>query len=138
MKHAAFLVAALIMTAGARAEDQGGQSLPAPAANDVARPYEPDLLALLETIGSLSALAPLCEDMKLAPAEAWRREADALINAEAASGERRSRLIGAYNRGYEGYALLHRTCAPQTRLAAERLLGEAGRLSRIVAARFGG
>ena len=62
----------------------------------------------------------------------------ALLDAEALTGVRRSRLAGAFNHGFKGYAASYRRCTASARLVIARSLAEADRLTRDLASRFGG
>lgn len=97
-------------------------------------PYEPQLLRLSEIIGALHYLRTLCQG----PEEgAWRREMQALLDAEAAGGERRERLVQAFNRGYGGFEQTHRTCTPAARVATRRYVTEARRIVADLTSRYG-
>ncbi len=111
---------------------------PLPAQDAVAAPYDPDLLKLVEVLGSISYLAGACPGNGVEPAQEWRSKAQALIDAEAPTGPRREKLLGFYNRGFGSYSMIHRRCTQSARVLVTRLLGEAAQLSRIIGARFGG
>ena len=64
-----------------------------------AAPYESDLQRLSEILGALHYLRDICGARE---GQAWRNEMQALIDAEAPSGERRERLTASFNRGYRG------------------------------------
>ncbi len=108
---------------------------PAPAPEPPPTAYEPDLLRLAETIGSLALLRQLCSGPE---ASQWRQRMSELIDAEGTSPGARERLAGAYNRGYRGFALTYRACTPSAREAAARLSEDGEKLSRRLAGRFGG
>ncbi len=119
---------------------QAGKQLPAqPAAPPSAAegpppPYEPQLLRLSEILGALSYLRDLCgpED-----GEDWRVKMSALLEAEAKTGQRRSKLTGAFNRGFRGYETTYRSCTPNARSAISRYLDEGGRIAHDIAYRYG-
>ena len=97
-------------------------------------PYEPQLLRLSEIIGALHYLRTLCQG----PEEgAWRREMQSLLDAEAAGGELRERLVQAFNRGYGGFEQTHRTCTPAARVATRRYVTEARRIVADLTSRYG-
>ncbi|MEI8144173.1 MAG: TIGR02301 family protein [Alphaproteobacteria bacterium] len=102
------------------------QSLPPP-------PYEPQLLRLSEIMGALHYLRGLCQSPE---GLAWRREMQALLDAEAGTSERRERLTQAFNRGYIGFEQSHRSCTPTAQLVARRYLEEGQRLLRDVTQRY--
>lgn len=116
----------------------------APAANanpndanvpeDVAPPYEPQLLRLSELLGALAYLQDLCGHNQ---GDVWRGKMTALIDAEAKSPVRKERLAGAYNRGFKGYALTYRLCTPNAQLIIERFLTETTEIAHDVARHYG-
>ncbi len=60
----------------------------------------------------------------------------ALIDAEAPSGDRRNRLIASFNRGYHGFQQAHRTCTPTADVAIRRYLDEGAKIARDITARY--
>jgi len=107
---------------------------PAPTPAVLQAPYEPQLLRLAEIMGSLHYLRTLCQGPEDG---AWRREMLALLDAEAAGGERRERLVQSFNRGYGGFEQTHRSCTPAARLATQRYVAEARRLVADMTSRYG-
>ena len=95
--------------------------------------YENDLQRLSEILGALHYLRDLCGARE---GQAWRNEMQALLDAEAPSGERRERLIASFNRGYRGFQQTYRTCTPAADLAIRRYLEEGTRISRDITARY--
>jgi uncharacterized protein (TIGR02301 family) len=93
------------------------------------------MLKLAETIGSLAFLRQLCGASE---GDQWRARMTELLEAEGVTPGRKERLAGAYNRGFNGFALTYRTCTPAAEEAAERLSADGRRLSRSLAGRFGG
>jgi uncharacterized protein (TIGR02301 family) len=108
---------------------------PPPAPEPPPPVYEPDLLKLAEVMGSLAFLRDLCA---YPDAATWRIRMGELIEAEAQTTTRRERMAGAYNRGFNGFALTYRRCTPAAREATLRLVRDGERLTRRLAARFGG
>jgi len=99
-----------------------------------ARPsYENDLLRLSEILGALHYLRDLCGARE---GQAWRNEMQALLDAEAPSGERRDRLTASFNRGYRGFQQSYRTCTPAADFAIRRYLEEGSRIARDITARY--
>lgn len=126
----------LLCFAAAPACAQGQRPAAAPQAQPEAAlqaPYEPQLMRLAEIMGALHYLRILC---RAPEAGAWRREMQALIDAEAAGGERRERLILSFNRGYSGFEQTHRTCSPAARLATRRYIEEGRRLIADITSRY--
>jgi uncharacterized protein (TIGR02301 family) len=102
-------------------------------AQDAAAPFDADLQRLAEILGTLHYLRGICgnnEGMK------WRNEMQALVDAETPGGERRTRLIAGFNRGYHGFQQTYRTCTPAANLAIRRYLGEGSKISRDLTARY--
>jgi uncharacterized protein (TIGR02301 family) len=60
----------------------------------------------------------------------------ALIDAEAPSGERRGKIVASFNRGYRGFQQTYRTCTPAADLAIRRYLDEGSKISRDITARY--
>jgi uncharacterized protein (TIGR02301 family) len=60
----------------------------------------------------------------------------ALIDAEAPSGDRRTKMAAAFNRGYRGFQQTYRSCTPAADLAIRRYLDEGSKLAREVTARY--
>ena len=106
----------------------------APArAEVVSAPFDGSLARLAEILGALHYLRSLCGANE---GQKWRNEAQALINAEAPSGDRRARLIASFNRGYRGFQQSYRTCTPAADLVIRRYLDEGSKIARDVTARY--
>jgi uncharacterized protein (TIGR02301 family) len=95
--------------------------------------YETDMLRLAEILGALHYLRGLCGSNE---GQTWRSDMQALIDAEAPSGERRDRLIASFNRGYRGFQQSYRSCTPSADLAIRRYLEEGARIARDITARY--
>jgi len=96
-------------------------------------PYESELQRLSEILGALHYLRELCGARE---GQAWRNEMQALVDAEAPSGERRERLIASFNLGYRGFQQTYRTCTPAANFAIRRYLEEGAKIARDVTARY--
>ena len=96
-------------------------------------PYEPDLQRLSEIIGALHYLRDICGARE---GQVWRNEMQALVDAEAPSGERRERLMASFNRGYRGFQQTYRTCTPAADYAIRRYLDEGSKIARDITARY--
>ncbi|MFC0239403.1 TIGR02301 family protein [Rhodopseudomonas telluris] len=106
----------------------------APArAQDGAAPFDADLQRFAEILGTLHYLRGICGSNEGAK---WRNEMQALIDAETPSGERRTRLIAGFNRGYNGFQQTYRTCTPAAKVAIRRYLEEGSKISRDLTARY--
>lgn len=99
-----------------------------------AAPYDTNLQRLAEIMGALHYLRGLCGAKD---GQKWRNEVQALIEAEAPTGERRSRMIASFNRGYRGFQQSYRTCTPAADIVIRRYLEEGSRIAREVTARYG-
>jgi uncharacterized protein (TIGR02301 family) len=102
-------------------------------AQDGAAPFDADLQRFAEILGTLHYLRGVCGSNEGAK---WRNEMQALIDAETPSGERRTRLIAGFNRGYNGFQQTYRTCTPAAQIAIRRYLEEGSRISRDLTARY--
>ena len=96
-------------------------------------PYESDLQRLSEILGALHYLRDLCGARE---GQIWRNEMQALVDAETPNGERRARMIAAFNRGYNGFQQTYRTCTPAAGIAIRRYIEEGSRISRDLTARY--
>ena len=119
-RSAAILAAFLLAAAPVRAEE--------PAA-----PYDGNLQRLSEILGALHYLRALCGSNE---GQKWRNEVQALIDAEAPSGDRRTRMVASFNRGYRSFQQTYRTCTPAADLVIRRYLEEGSKIARDVTARY--
>jgi uncharacterized protein (TIGR02301 family) len=127
MKKRAFAIV-ILMVSWVAGEAAG----PADAA-EVAAPFDAGLARLSEILGSLHYLRGICGANE---GGKWRAEMQALLDAEAPSGERRSRFIAHFNRGYRAYLQTYRTCTPAADLVIRRYLEEGSNIAREVTARY--
>jgi len=107
-------------------------ALPARAQTPPA-PFDGDLQRLAEIMGSLHYLRAICGAKE---GQKWRNEMQALIDAEAPSGERRRKIVAGFNRGYQGFQQTYRTCTPAADLAIRRYLDEGAKIAREITARY--
>ena len=108
-------------------------SAPARAVEGGAAPFDGDLHRLSEILGALHYLRGLCgakEGLK------WRNEMQALIEAETSPGERRTRIVASFNRGYRSFQQTYRSCTPAADFAIRRYLEEGSKISREITARY--
>ncbi len=96
-------------------------------------PYDGDLMRLAEILGALQYLRPLCGANE---GSKWRDQMQALLNAEAQSGERHDRLVANFNNGYRSFQRTYRTCTPAAGLVVRRYLDEGAKISREITARY--
>jgi len=109
-----------------------GAARAAEAAAPVA-PFEAGLERLSEILGSLHYLRGICGANE---GNKWRNEMQALMDAEAPSGQRRSQFIAHFNRGYRAYVQTYHSCTPAADLAIRRYLEEGSKIAREVTARY--
>lgn len=95
-------------------------------------PYQTQMQQLLNALGSLYYLQPLCGDND----NDWRLHAAELIALDEPNNDRMQRLNGSFNQGYHAYARLHQTCTASTEQAISRLLNDADRLTRDIRSRY--
>jgi uncharacterized protein (TIGR02301 family) len=106
----------------------------APARAEVAAaPFDASLQRLAEILGALHYLRGICGANE---GQKWRNEMQAIVDAEAPSGERRTRIIASFNRGYRGFQLSYRTCTPAADLVIRRYLEEGSKIAREMTARY--
>jgi uncharacterized protein (TIGR02301 family) len=102
-------------------------------AEDPAAPFDGDLQRLAEILGTLHYLRGICGTNE---GSKWRNEMQALIDAETPSGDRRTRMIAGFNRGYNGFQQTYRTCTPAASVAIRRYIEEGSKISRDLTARY--
>jgi len=127
MKVHALVIVMLMLGGAAR-----GAVAPAVAA-EAAAPFDVGLARLAEILGSLHYLRGICGANE---GNKWRTEMQALLDAEAPSGQRRAQFIGHFNRGYRAYLQTYHTCTPAADLAIRRYLEEGSKIAREVTARY--
>ena len=93
---------------------------------------EGELQRLAEILGALHYLRGICGT----DGAKWRGDMQALLDAEAQSGDRRSRMVASFNRGYRGFQQTHRTCTPAAEFAIRKYLDEGAKIARDVTARY--
>jgi uncharacterized protein (TIGR02301 family) len=108
-------------------------SAPAPALQDMPAPYDRDLQRLSEILGALHFLRGICSSNE---GQKWRSEAQALIDAEAPSGNRREQMVASFNRGFRGFQQSYRNCTPAADVVIRRYLEEGTKIARDITARF--
>ena len=111
---------------------QEAEAAPPPA--PVIAPYDGGLVRLSEILGSMHYLRELCGGSE---GTLWRDQMQGLIDAEQAEGERLARLVDGFNRGYEGFKAVYRTCTSAATLAVDRYMDEGAKIARDIAARYG-
>jgi uncharacterized protein (TIGR02301 family) len=137
-KHLTIAAMLLCLALSAReqvnAQTRARPQAPAPAPSSTPAPFDNDLQRLAEILGSLQYLRTICDAKE---GQKWRNEMQALIDAEAPSGERRRLIVARFNRGYRGFEQTYRTCTPAADLAIRRYLDEGAKIAREITARYG-
>jgi uncharacterized protein (TIGR02301 family) len=126
-----FLIAASLALALAGTPPLAGTAVHAEIA--AVAPFDGSLQRLAEILGALHYLRSICganEGLK------WRNEMQAVMDAEAPSGDRRARMIASFNRGYRGYQQTYRSCTPAADLVIRRYLEEGSKIAREMTARY--
>lgn len=95
-------------------------------------PYQEDLQRLTKIMGALYFLQPLCGYKQVN----WRNHVAELISLEKPTNDRKQRLSGAFNEGYQSYARLYRSCTTSAKQAMIRFLQEAEISSRYIHTQF--
>jgi len=104
-----------------------------PPSQDQPAPYDHDLQRLSEILGALHFLRGICNTNE---GQKWRTEAQALIDAEAPSGNRHDEMVASFNRGYRGFQQSYRTCTPAADVVIRRYLEEGAKIARDITARY--
>jgi len=120
----------LALLAPAADAQEAAETPPAP----VIAPYDDGLVRLSEILGSMHYLRELCGASE---GTLWRDQMQGVIDAEQADGDRLARLVDGFNRGYEGFKSVYRTCTPAATTAVDRYMQEGARIARDIAARYG-
>ncbi|MEO8667237.1 MAG: TIGR02301 family protein [Bauldia sp.] len=126
---ALLMLACLVGAGGAL----GQETAPVPAV-PTEPAYDPQLLRLSEILGSVHYLRRLCDAKE---GNLWRDQMQALIDAENPDVERRARLVDRFNRGYQGFRSVYRTCTPAATVAIDRYMNEGAKIARDITARYG-
>jgi uncharacterized protein (TIGR02301 family) len=106
----------------------------APAyAIDPAAPYDANLQRLAEILGALHYLRGICGANE---GQKWRNQMQALVDAEAPNGDRRTRMVASFNRGFRIFQQSYRVCTPAADLVIRRYLDEGSKIAREVTARY--
>ena len=117
-----------------RAQPPGAPQSAAPVAPQiVSAPYDHDLQRLSEILGALHFLRGICGSNE---GQKWRTEAQALIEAEAPSGDRHDQMVASFNRGYRGFQQSYRSCTPAAAEVIRRYLEEGAHIAREITARY--
>jgi|SRR5215468_7314273 len=127
------LAVALVLLLAAPAPAQTPPAPPPPRSEGGAAPFDNDLQRLSEILGALHYLREICGARE---GQKWRDEMTALVDSEAPTGDRRSRMVASFNRGYRGFQQAYRSCTPAADVAIRRYLEEGSKIAREVTARY--
>ena len=131
-KRALIAIAAVFLALPALAQNPPPPQPPRQTEGGAA-PFDNDLQRLSEILGALHYLREICGANE---GQKWRDEMNALIDTEAPSGDRRTRMIASFNRGYRGFQQTYRSCTPAADVAIRRYLEEGSKIAREVTARY--
>jgi uncharacterized protein (TIGR02301 family) len=126
MKKRSFVIIIMLTIGMAAAPVRAG-------AAEVAAPFDSGLARLSEILGSLHYLRGLCGANE---GNKWRGEMQALLDAEAPNGQRRSLFIAHFNKGYKAFQQTYHACTPAADLVIRRYLEEGSKIAREVTARY--
>lgn len=116
----------------ASAQEPGPFDQPIPEQREP--PYEDQLLRLSEILGAIQYLRRLCDSDE---GTLWRDEMSSLLEAETPTAIRRARLIDRFNRGFDSFRSVYRTCTPAAIAAIDRYMEEGANIARDISARYG-
>ena len=105
----------------------------APANAQAPAPFDTNLQRLAEIMGALHYLRGICGANE---GQKWRNQMQALVDAEAPTGDRRTRMVASFNRGFRIFQQSYRTCTPAADLVIRRYLDEGSKIAREVTARY--
>ena len=97
-------------------------------------PYDEELLRLSEILGSMHYLRTLCGGNE---GTLWRDQMQGLLDSEQPDADRRARFVDRFNRGYEGFRAVYRSCTAAATEVMDRYMAEGARIARDVVARYG-
>jgi uncharacterized protein (TIGR02301 family) len=135
-RFAHYVVAAIaLVTLILFASTAGAQDLDTPEQSEQREPpYEGQLLRLSEILGAVHYLRRLCDSEE---GSLWRDEMVGILEAESPNPLRRSRIVDRFNRGFDSFRSVYRTCTPAAITAIDRYMDEGARIARDITARYG-
>ncbi|GAB4225599.1 MAG: hypothetical protein Kow0032_01740 [Methyloligellaceae bacterium] len=93
------------------------------------KPYDPQLLRLVEILGAIHYLRELCG---AGEGQLWREQMKVLLQNEGTTAIRRAKLVKTFNKGYRGYRRTYRSCNETALVAIERFMEEGSELSALI------
>ena len=127
-----FLSGALNIRSLTQAPPAAAASAARAPVKDQPTPYAHDLQRLSEILGALHFLRGICNSSE---GQKWRKEAQALIDAEAPSGKRHDEMVASFNRGYLSFQT-YRICTSVVDVVVRRYLEEGAKIARDITARY--
>jgi len=109
-----------------------GVLMPVPAQAQLTldeKPYDPQLLRLVEILGAIHYLRELCG---AGEGQLWREQMKVLLQNEGTTAIRRAKLVKTFNKGYRGYRRTYRACNETALIAIERFMEEGSELSALI------
>ncbi len=103
----------------------------AASANDA--PYGGKIVRLAQILGSLHYLRNLCGET----GTQWRDQMDKILDSEKPNEQERTRLVQAFNQGYESFAENYTECTPSAHTAISRYMIEGETISKDLVSRYG-
>ncbi|MEM7619311.1 MAG: TIGR02301 family protein [Pseudomonadota bacterium] len=97
------------------------------------RPYDANLFRLAEFLGAIHYLRELCGANEK---QLWRKQMEALVDAEGTTAIRKIKLVNNFNKGYRGYRRTYRKCTPPARAALKRFMQQGATLASSIS-KFG-
>lgn len=97
-------------------------------------PYEAQLLRLSEILGAVHYLRQLCDSDE---GSLWRDEMLGILETESPSPIRRARIVDRFNRAFDSFRSVYRTCTPAAVAAIDRYMEEGAKTARDITARYG-
>lgn len=128
-----YAIAAIALTTFALLANAAGAQEPA-APEQREPPYEAQLLRLSEILGAVHYLRRLCDSDE---GSLWRDEMLGILEAETPSPIRRARIVDRFNRGFDSFRSVYRTCTPAAITAIDRYMEEGADIARDITARYG-
>jgi uncharacterized protein (TIGR02301 family) len=128
-----YAITAIALTTFALLANAAGAQEPA-APEQREPPYEAQLLRLSEILGAVHYLRRLCDSDE---GSLWRDEMLGILEAETPSPIRRARIVDRFNRGFDSFRSVYRTCTPAAITAIDRYMEEGADIAREITARYG-
>jgi len=93
------------------------------------KPYDAQLLRLVEILGAIHYLRELCGANE---GQLWREQMKTLLQSEGTTAIRRAKLVKRFNKGYRGYRRTYRACNETALIAIEHFMEEGTQLTALL------